>query len=407
MIPFEDAYQTVLKYAEPLKPVTVSLQAALGFVLGEDLIAKEPVPLFSTSAVDGFAVRSVDCTGASKEKPITLAVQMEVQAGDAAIQALEPKNAIRILTGAPIPDGVDAVVMKEDAEDLGDQVRIFRTTETGANVRAQGEEFPKGTCALHAGTLLTPPAIGLAATLGHARVRVTKQPRVALLITGNELRPPDAALKAGQIRDSNTYTLTGALKAMYIEPFSTRLAHDDLAVIRQRIAEGLSTADVMITVGGVSVGKYDFVREACADLGVEEHFWRVAMKPGKPVLFGTKDGTLVFGLPGNPAAALLTFHLFVRPALMKMMGLMPQPAFAVKARLAHDIKKKAGRLEFVRVTLKRSAEGPLIATPTTGQESHMLGGFATATGIYRFHRDEEFLAKGEQIDVELLQWSLL
>ena len=424
MIPYEEALAHILEHARPLPAERVPLLNALGRRLARDVIAREPVPRFDQSAVDGYAVRAADIAGASEATPIRLPLQGEIRAGQSKISYSQfvseksairnPQSAIRIFTGAPVPRHADAIVMKEVCEEDGASVLVRQAVSAGANIRRQGEELLKGAPALASGVLVTPSVVGLLATLGEARPWVHRLPRVALLVTGDELRDPGEPLKSGQIRDANTFALNAALQSLGVPCIDAARVPDDFDSLRRSLAGALASADVVITVGGVSVGAYDYIKDAAAALGVRTVYWKVAVKPGKPNYFGAyaKPGAqaraqsprLLFGLPGNPVAALVSLHQFVRPALLQMSGALkpqPDPQYAI---LAAPCAKRPGRLEWVRGLLAPGPDGVSTVTPTTGQESHMLRGLATANCLIEFPADKSALQPGDFVRVIPLQW---
>ena len=401
MIDFEQAYRIVEASCTKLGAEKKNISDALGFVLAENIRAKESIPLFDSSAVDGFAVRWEDV----QRVPCELRVIGTMQAGDRKKLSLRKGCAIKILTGAAVPPSATAIVMKEQVDNLGETIIVHRVAKQGEHIRRRGEEFSNGDMALKKGTHINPPVVGLLATLGYPNVSVYRKPKVSLILTGNELRSPSAKLRPGQIRDSNSYALCAALAALGIQPQFVSNVRDDQALITDAIRDALQASDIVITVGGVSVGDYDFVKEAFERLRVQTKFWRIAIKPGKPVYFGVKGKKLVFGLPGNPVAALLSFHLLVRMAIGKQMGRPAQDDFVIEATLGKEMKKKAGRMEFVRATLTKRANGNFTAIPTTGQESHMMGGFASAQGLIRFPKESVLMKKGTVVHVEMINWS--
>ncbi len=321
MIEFNEAIEKILKHVRRLLPVKLSIAESLGFVLAEDIRAKEPIPLFDSSSVDGFAVRLQDIHDASQDRPVHLAMQSIVSAGFAALQSLKPFHTIKIMTGAVLPKNTDAVVMKEFAGTKGEVIIFTSTIKEGSNLRRRGEEFRKGEVVFPKGTIITPPVIGMCATLGLASLEVYRKPRVVLVVTGNELRSPSSRLRRGQIRDSNSFALAAALESAGVSPSLVLQVRDDKKVISKAFAHALKKADVVISAGGVSVGDFDYVKQVLDDLRVKTIFWRVAMKPGKPNYFGMRGKKLVFGLPGNPVSALVSFETLVMPALRKMMGI--------------------------------------------------------------------------------------
>ena len=403
MIPFEGALTLVLSHAKPLGPISVPLERSFGCCLAEPVAARMDLPRFDNSAMDGFGVKLADVAGASEASPARLQPASVVRAGDEAGQELTPGTAVKILTGAPIPAGVEAVVMREYCREEDGQVLVSRSAKPGENIRRRGEEFRQGDTALPAGLRLNPAGVGLLATLGYTEAPVHRTPKVAILVTGSELVAPGGELRPGQIYDSNSYILAAALRAMGIDDCRLASAEDTPEAIRAQFAAALEWADVVLTVGGVSVGDYDFVKEVSESLDIRAHCWKVAIKPGKPFFFGTHGAQLVCGLPGNPVSALLTFHTLVRPALRRLMGESATEPLPLTATLTAPIRKKAGRLEFVR-GLAAVRDGRLLVTPTTGQDSHMLGGFAQANCLIRFPAEAASRAAGEEITIELLDW---
>jgi molybdopterin molybdotransferase len=403
MISFEDALSLVLSHARPLATVSVPIAQCYGHCLAEPVAARMDLPPFDNSAMDGFGVKLADVAGASEEAPARLRLAAVVRAGDEAGRELLPGTAVKVLTGAPIPSGVEAVVMREYCREEGGEVLVARSAKPGENIRRRGEEFHQGDSVMKAGLRLNPAGVGLLATLGCTEAPVHRKPKVAVIVTGSELVAPGGELRPGQIYDSNSYILAAALRAMGIDDCRLASTEDTPQAIRAEMAAALEWADVVITVGGVSVGDYDFVKEAAESLAITAHCWKVAIKPGKPFFFGTHGDRLVCGLPGNPVSALITFYTLVRPALQRLMGAAAVEPLALTATLTAPIKKKAGRVEFVRGVASLQ-DGKLVVTPTTGQDSHMLGGFAQANCLIRFPQPAESRAAGEEITIELLDW---
>ncbi len=404
MIDFEAALAIVLEHSATLGTRTKPLSTVTGDVLAEHIIARNSIPPFDSSSMDGYALRTVDVANAGEGHAVTLAVVGAVHAGEETSTSIGRLKAVKIMTGAQIPRGADAVIMKEHVTATDGGIEIVAPVRPGSNIRGKGAEFRSGAIVLRSGTLITPPVAGLLATAGSARVRVFRKPRVALLVTGSELRSPGAGLKSGQIRDANSTALLSALSMLGVDSVSVTRVADSRTRIFDAIGVALRISDIVMTVGGISVGDRDYVREALHAHNVDEHFWRIAMKPGKPNFFGTKDKTLVFGLPGNPVSALLSFHVLVRPAIARIRGLGVPEALVIHARLAEDLEKKPGRLEFVRVRIANDTVRGFIAVPVREQESHMLSGLSSATGMYRFPKHAALVRKGKHIPVELLDW---
>lgn len=404
VIDFKVARQKVLKNTSSLGVTTVSLDRCEGFVLAEKIVTKEQVPLFDSSAVDGYAVRYEDVADTESNNPIALNLIGTIRAGEAPGATVKKNSAVKIFTGAPVPRSATAVVMVEVTEEINGKVLVKKSAEHGQNIRRKGEEFRKGQKIFAPGTLVTPPVAAMLASLGQTKVKVYKKPRVTLIITGDEIRPPSAKLKPGQIRDSNSYALKSALNSIGIDAIDVIYSKDSKRETRKAFIRALKRSDVVISVGGVSVGEYDLVKGVLNDFGVREIFWKVAMKPGKPNYFGVKNKKLVFGLPGNPVSAMVSFYVLIRPALCKLMGATDFDSFIIKARLTESITKKPERMEFVRGILSRGESGELLVTPAKGQDSHMIGGMATANCLIYFSKGKTILKSSAFVDVELIQW---
>jgi molybdopterin molybdotransferase len=408
MIGYEEALRTVLAHAVPMAPVKRRLDALLGKVLAEPVVATLPSPRFDNSAVDGYGVRMADVQGGSETRPVTLKLKGVIRAGDPPSIAIGPGEAVQILTGAPVPPSVEAVVMQEYCQVRGEVLTVADTLKLGENIRRKGEEYRKGQVILPAGTVVTPPVVGLLASLGLTAFPVVRTPRVGLIITGSELVPAGKPLKPGQIYESNSAGLTAALATLGIETVRVYYARDDRQATIQAFQQALKASDVVISVGGISVGAFDFVKEAAESLSIETVFWKIALKPGKPVYFGVRSSgkgrqKLVFGLPGNPVSALVTFHQLVQPVLLRMMGHMVEAPLLQQAQLAQPLRKKPGRLELVRGRLAWEG-GRFRVTPARGQDSHMLGGLAAANCLIVFPSDAAELSEGASVQIDWLRW---
>lgn len=407
MLEIGAARKIILDSTRLLPAKTVALDQALGLTLAADILSPEPIPLFDSSAMDGFAVRSGDVAGASEQSPVRLRVGALSRAGAPFTGLVEEGMAVKIMTGAMVPPSADAVVMKEYTVDGGETVLIKRAAASGNHIRRRGEEFATGEKTLDAGTPVTPPVIGLLATLGFSEVAVRPNPSVSLIVTGSELKQPGDVLEPGQIRDANTPALVAALRDSGIEPLRAECVDDEKEIIAAALAAALERADVTISVGGVSVGDFDFVKDVAEELGVETLFWKVAMKPGKPNYFGRKGKSFLFGLPGNPVSALVSFHELVKPALRAMTGRRGGGGHGgpLRARLEGALRKRTHRLEFIRGRLGRNDQGEMIVSPLTGQESHKLGALARADCLILFPRDEKRLEAGSIVETQPLNWS--
>lgn len=395
MLSVRDALARVLAAAPPLATEAVPLRAAAGRILARDLVATRALPPHDNSAMDGIAVRAADVPG-------TLPVDGTIAAGDPPLRRLRRGHALRIMTGAPMPAGADAVVIREQVDDRGHEVAVAAGARPGQNVRRAGEDVAIGALALAEGTLLGAGEIGLCAALGVAAPPCARRPRVAILSTGDELVEVDVAPAPGQIVSSNDYALAAQVAEAGGEPVPLGIAGDDRAQLTARLAIGLEH-DVLLTSGGVSVGEFDFVKEAFRDAGVELDFWKVAMKPGKPLAFGVaRSGTLVFGLPGNPVSAMVSFELFVRPALRTMLGALEVERPRAEVTLGADYRKQAGRAHFVRARLRRDG-GALVATPHERQGSGMLSSMVGVDALIEIPAATSALSAGDRATAVLLR----
>jgi molybdopterin molybdotransferase len=393
LVSITEARRRVLEAVTPLGDEPVSLDAALGRVLAEDVTSAIDVPPFDSSGMDGYAV----VAGPEAE----LEVIDEARAGHPASEAVRPGTAVRISTGAVVPEGADAVVPVErtTAVTAAERVRV-PATEVGANIRRRGEDIRAGDVLLRAGTTLGAAELGLAASVGRASLRCALRPRVVVLATGDELTPPGEPLAPGRIYGSNGFALGAQVERAGATLAGRGTVPDTPDGTRDAIREALEEADVVIVSGGVSVGPHDHVKEALRELGVEEHFWGVLLRPGKPTWFGTREGTLAFGLPGNHVSAMVTFQLFARPALAALQGAAPDAA-RVTAVLAHAVERNPRREEAVRVRLRHTDQG--LEAETTGEQgSHMLTSMLGADGLAMIAPGEGELAAGERVEVELL-----
>jgi len=416
-VTFDEARSAILaRAALAVMPAeSIALDDALERTLRMDLVAHEPFPRFDNSAMDGFAVRAADVASATAGAPVTLAVSETLAAGSVATHAVARGEAIRIMTGAPLPAGADAVVAIEQtsadgagADPAAASVRILAPVAVGENVRPAGEDFPVGETLARAGDVIGPGTIALLAALGHAQVDVALPPRVAILSTGDELVSPGQPVGPGQIRDSNTHMMRALVRAAGCDPGPCWHLADDPAAVATAIARVAEHCDAIVTLGGVSAGDFDPVREAVATLGDDVELWKVGMRPGQPQAFGLAHGKLLFGLPGNPVSSAVVFEMLVRPALWTILGRRVLDRPTVRAVLADPVQSKVGRRDFLRVTLEELAPGqvaelgvPFRARLTGNQSSGALSSVRKAQGLAVVPENTPDLASGSAIQVLL------
>jgi len=377
VISIHEALDAVLSDIRPLAAEEVRLLDALGRAAAERIVSPEQVPTFANSAMDGFAVAGEDLEAGRRE----FRVVVDIPAGRYVDDPVGSGEAARIMTGAPLPPGVDTVVQVEHTLVDDDLMTVENAPETGANVRRAGEDVDSGDVIFEKGALLGPAEVGLLAAVGVERVRVARRPRVAILATGSELVAAGRPLAPGQIRNSNSFTAYGQVMAAGGDPILLGIARDDLDETRRLLAAALQN-DVVITSGGVSVGDYDFVKQVQDELGVQRRFWGVATKPGKPLAFGVLGDTLVFGVPGNPVASMVSFEMYVRPAILALQGRpdVYRPWF--RARSAEPVSRTKGRTEARRCRLTHDRDGSSRFTTTGPQGSGILSSMAGADGLF-------------------------
>ena len=378
-ISFDDARTTILAAASSRVMPTefVPLDDSLGRTLREDLVADEPNPRFANSAMDGFAVRASDIVST----PVDLRVVETVPAGRVPSRTVGPGEAIKIMTGAPIPSGADVVVPVERTSPAsGDSIRIEVSLPAGEHVRPAGEDFAAGETLVKAGRVIDPGVIAILAALGHADVEVAMPPRVALISTGDELVSPGEPVGPGQIRDSNSHTIRAMIRAAGCEPGPAWRVLDDPDAVAQAVRRVVDHCEVIVTLGGVSAGDYDPVKQALSSLGGIE-LWKVAMKPGQPQAFGTVEGKLFFGLPGNPVSSAVVFEMLVRPALWALLGRNRLDRPSARAKIPIDVASVKDRRDFLRVRVRGDAPDGLIAELTGTQSSGAISSVTKANGL--------------------------
>jgi molybdopterin molybdotransferase len=398
LIDHHEAVRLVLKKTTHLPVVCMPLMDAQGLALAEDVLARFDSPPFDNSAVDGYAVRSVDA-----EAGRTFKVVDEAPAGRPAQKKVGEGEAVKIFTGGLIPEGADAVVMVESTSGWGEEFELRKAAGPGNNLRGAGEDVREGDLILRAGTEIGAPEIALAATQGYGELSVYPRPRVVVLSTGTELvEPGTRELTPGEIFDSNSFALLAQARETGAEARRVAAASDDADVLRNAMEEALESADVVVTSGGVSVGEKDLVKSTLLYLGVEQVFWGIKLKPGKPVFFGTRDDARFFGLPGNPVSAMVCFELFVRPALIKMMGLKDARRPRIEVYFDEDVENKFGRMHAMRVTLTRTERG-WRAESVGAQGSGLVSSLTKADALALIGPESEGVRAGEPLEAIVLR----
>ncbi len=400
LIEIEKARRLVVERASSLEAEPVALRNALGRVLAEDASAAEPVPAFDNSAMDGFAVRAADTHDAGPNCPVPLRIVGESRAGRPAARRLGAREAIRISTGAMLPDGADAIVRVEDTRPADGRVQLLATTEPGRDIRRVGEDVEPGAPVISRGTALGPAELGVLASLGRAQVSCARRPRVAVITTGDELQGPDEPVRPGGVRNTNAYTIPSLVEGCGGEVGLRKTVGDDARSTREALVRAFEH-DIVVVCGGVSVGDHDHVRTTLAELGVEQVFWGIALRPGKPTWFGLAPaGDLVFGLPGNPVSAMVTFLLLARPAIRALLGATTRPD-RTRAILDEDYPKRPGRAHAVRCRLELRDDG--WHAHTTGEQgSHILTSMLGADALALIPTASGGVEAGAVVDIELL-----
>ena len=395
MIELEEAREFIFSHCLKLSTDEVEISKSRGLVLADTVISNDDVPPFPNTAMDGYAVRAID----TEHSPVELKVVGTLPAGKIPAMEVGPGEAVRIMTGAVIPEGADAVVMVEKTKEVenGSSVIVEETVENGNFIRQPGEDFVKGTKLFHKGTLIGAAHIGVFATIGLEKVTVFKRPIVGVMSTGDELVQGASQLKPGQIRDSNRHSIKALLDEMGAEAIDLGLIPDDEKAIETALLSAVVKCDAVVTSGGVSMGDFDYVKVVLDRLG-QMKWMQVAIKPAKPLAFGLLNDVPIFGLPGNPVSAMVSFELFMRPALLKMMGCEQIWRPHIKAKAANPLKRrKDGKVHFARVTLVRKEDSYEVSF-LEGQGSHQLAAMADAQGL-AILPDGEGVEKGDSVDV--------
>jgi molybdopterin molybdotransferase len=401
--PVDDHLADILSTVSPLSGLDLTLSDAHGTVLVEDVHSTFPLPPFDNSAMDGYAVRSEDLRSAGESNPVVLHVVGDVAAGSTTPYTVQPGLCVRIMTGAPIPPGADAVVPLEQTDGGIAQVAVHASVPVGSCIRREGEDAPTGAEVLSAGTHLGAPQLGLLAAVGRDRVHVRPRPRVVVLSTGSELVEPGQPLTRGQIPDSNSALLTAAALEAGAIAYRVGIIPDEPGVLADTLEDQLIRADVVVTTGGVSVGAYDVVKEVLSRLGTVA-FDRVAMQPGMPQGFGTigPDKTPFFGLPGNPVSAYVSFEVFVRPALRRMLGVEPIARPTVRARLTESLRSPTGKRSFLRGWLAVE-DGAYVVRAVGGAGSHLIASLAASNALIVVPEEQTAVEAGAAVTVMMLE----
>jgi molybdopterin molybdotransferase len=406
LISVDEARDRVLARTARLSPEPVPIEDALGRVLAADATSADDVPGFDNSAMDGFAVRALDTAGAAAGAPVSLRVVDESRAGAPASCAVGEGEAVRISTGAALPEGGDSVIRLEEAEESNGSISFESAVAPGRDIRRAGEDVRAGDTVVGSGAVIGPAEAGVLVSIGAAEVSCTRKPRLSVVCTGDELLGPGDPMIPGGVRNSNAYTVPALALRAGAEVAGVERAADEPEATRAAVGRALD-ADVAVVCGGVSVGEHDHVKEAFAGLGVEEDFWGVALRPGRPTWFGVHrggpaaGGSLVFGLPGNPVSAYVTFVLFVRPALRALSG-APEEIDRASATLATEVPRLPKRDQAVRCGLELT-DGGWLARPTGPQGSHVLTSMLGADALAVIAAGPEAAAAGEEMEVELLR----
>jgi molybdopterin molybdotransferase len=397
----EEVRTTVLDSVHTLSPIELHLQEAFGCVLAADVVAELDIPGFASSAMDGFAVRASDVEGASRQHPVALRIVGRALIGRQPEATVGSGEAVRVATGSPIPGGADCIVPVEDAFSKGDTVRVLRDLPEGKHIRPAGQDVRAGQTLVATGRRIAAPELGLLASSGHASVLVHPRPRVVVLSTGDELVEPGRPAAFGMVRDANSFTLYGGLRDVGAVPYLAGIVRDDADVLKEEVLGLVARADCFISSGGVSVGERDVVKKAFFRRG-EIEFYRVAMQPGMPQGFGAVDGVPYFGLPGNPVSTFVSFEVFIRPALLKMMGRRDIFRPEIWAVVENDLSGPAEKMQFARVRVWRD-RGEWRCASTGPAASNLLGTVVRANGLAMIPVGTETAAAGSRVRVMLFR----
>jgi len=401
MIPVQEALDTILSKIQFKGVEKIPLDQALGRVMAEDVVSRINNPPLDNSAMDGYALIAGDIQSATPENPVKLEMVEEIAAGYTAKGTLKPGQTMRIMTGAPIPPGADAVLMQEDTQKDGDSILCLDRADVEENIRRAGEDIKIGESVLKKGTTLSPAHIGMLAVIGRSQIAVSQRPTVAILSTGDEILELDETPQGPQIFNSNGHMLAAQIKSAGGIPVYLGIAKDTEKDLMEKFEWALK-ADIVVSSGGVSVGDYDLVKSSLQKMGQDMLFWKVAMKPGKPLAFGRIGKTPIFGLPGNPVSSFVSFEQFVRPSLRKVLGCSDLSHKTVQAKLTRTINKKPGRLHFLS-SIVSWTDGEYTVTPAGEQGSGILKSAANANGLLIFPLEAEEIKQGQEVAVQLLE----
>ena len=403
MLSVKEAQEKVLNLALNINIKKVPVSDSLGLILAEDIISEDNIPAYDNSAVDGYAVKAQDTSGANKDHPVELNLsEEELSAGKVPIENLKPGFAMPIMTGAPLPQGCNCVVMKENTQKEGRKILIFKECAIGENIRYKGEDIKKGVKVLKKNRLIYPGDIGVMASIGKSKVLVFYPPLIGIITTGNELLEINRKLSQGKVRDSNSYSLAAQIKEVGAFYRRYGIVKDDREILKKKIIQALDECDILLLTGGVSVGEYDFVKEVLGSIGAQFIFWGVNQKPGKPLAFLTYKDKFIFGLPGNPVSVMVCFEMYVRPLIRKMMGQNMLFRKSIYAKASHNFEHKEGRTDFTRAVIEKKNGGYFFKS-TGMQGSGILTSMSEADGIAVFPEDKADIKKGDKLQIYLLK----
>jgi len=399
----EKALKIILDNISVLEPKDIHISYSLGLIVAEDIYSQEDIPQFDNSAMDGFAIRSKDTIGASPKNPTNLILRGEaLLAGTTPKIKLKKQTAIEIMTGAPVPSGADTVIPIEFCKKLEDRVFIYTKYPANMNIRKAGEDIRREDKVLEKNALVYPADIGVLASLGIDKIKVFPKPIAAILCTGDELVDIKSPLLPGKIRNSNLYSLSAQVKESGAIPLEYPIIKDEPEEMKEKITDALKKADLIITSGGVSMGEHDLVKDIVSEIGAELKFWKIAQRPGLPMAFWVFDEKPIFGLPGNPVSVMVCFENYIRPFIFKMMNKKFQPRPTIKAKMAHPVKSRKGRVHFLRVIAYKERDEIWVKT-TGDQGSGILRSMAKANGLLTIPSEKSFIERGEEVEVKILK----